>query len=234
MIKLAMACMASLAVAASADAAAILQVQQQVNTQTPIVFTASGNTTTVSTTGSGVVGATPPGWVPVFVTIGAAPIAQPAFMSFTTPLTSSTAATTTPGGIINQDGYSGTIQFNFTSTPAVLTNILTVTFSGGVFSGSLGGNSVALTAAQPPDVVTYTSNTNPELVAGLIQRDFSLSFSGLTSPLSLSGSTIASNAASVSGTFSGTVIPEPASVVMMSISAVAGLGFYGLRRRFQA
>jgi len=232
MIKLAMACMASLAVAASADAAAILQVQQQVNTNTPIVFTASGSTTTVSTTGSGAVGVTPPGWIPVFVTIGAAPIAQPAFMSFTTPLTSSTAATTT-GGTINQDGYSGTIQFNFTSTPAVLTNILTVTFSGGVFSGSAGGNSIALTAAQPPDVVNYTSNTNPELVAGLIQRDFSLSFSGLTSPLALSGTTIASNAASVSGTFSGTV-PEPASVVMMSISAVGGLGFYGLRRRLMA
>jgi hypothetical protein len=233
MIKFVLACLASLAVATSVDAAAILQVQQQDNTQTPIVFSASGSTTTVSTTGTGATGLTPPGWVPVLVKIGAAPIAQPAFMSFTSALTSSAVATTT-NGQINQGGYSGTIQFNFTSTPATLTNILTVTFTNGTFSGAVGGNSVALTAAQPPNSVTYVSNTNPELVAGLNQRDFSLSFSGLTSPLALTGSTIGNNSASVTGTFSGSVVPEPASVVMMSISAIAGLGYYGFRRRFMA
>jgi len=229
MIKFVLACLASLAVATSADAAAILQFQQQNNTLTPVVFSASGSTTSVSTTGSGATGANPPGWIPVFVTIGAAPVAQPAFVSFTSPLTSSTAATTTAGQI-SQSGYSGTIQFNFSATNPPATNILTATFTNGTFAGAAGGNSVALTASQPPNSVTYTSSTNPELLTGLNQRDFSISFSGLTSPLALAGTTIGNNSASFSGTFSGSVVPEPASVVMMSISAIAGLGFYGLRR----
>ena len=166
----------------------------------------------------------------MFVTIGAAPISQAAFMSFTTPLTSSTVAT--GGTTIEQSGYSGVIQFNFVAAPTAASNILTVTFTGGLFSGTAGGNSAGLSATQPPGSVTYTSGIAGLLPPGLTSFNFGLSFSGLVNPLALSGTTVGNNAASVSGTFSATtaVIPEPASVVMASMSALVGLGCFGWRR----
>jgi len=138
-----------------------------------------------------------------------------------------------PNATITQGGYAGTIQFNFTSVPTVPGNILTVQFTGGVLSGLVGGNSASLSASFPPNTVNYTSSI-PGLLTGADLRNFSIGFSGLTSGLSLNNTTVASNTGSTAGTFSAQPIPEPASVVMMSISAIAGLGLYGLRRRFQA
>jgi len=120
--------------ATSANAAAILQFAQQNPSQTPIVATNPTTTTTrLATTGTGATGAIPPGFIPVFVTLLNAPVAQPAFMSFTTALTSGTAATQT-GSSINQDSYTGTISFNFTPTTAAATTAAGSTVSvGGAF-----------------------------------------------------------------------------------------------------
>jgi hypothetical protein len=229
---IAVACLASLAMASSTNAAAILQFQQQNSTLSPIVATDTGASTTIATTGAGVVGNNPPGWVPVFVSILGSPIAQPAFMSFTTALTSSSPAT--GGTSISQGGYTGTIQFNLAPAPTAATNILTVTFTGGLLSGNAGGTSAGFSSAQPPSSVTFTS-ANPLLaaeIAASVGRDFALGFSGLSSPLALSGTTIDGFTASAAGTFS-TFIPEPSSVVMASLSALAGLGCFA-RRRFMA
>lgn len=226
LIKFGIACLASLALASSANAAAILQFTQVDTNLTPVVFSASGSTTTISTTGVGALPANPPGWIPVFVNIGTAPITLPAFMSFTTALTSSTAPTSAGGAII-QGGYTGTIQFNFAPAPTATSNILTITFNGGVLAGNTGGNSAGLAASAPPNSVTYSSVLFPQLFAGLDLHNFTLGLSGLTSPI---GTTPGSNTGSISGSFSASVIPEPSSVVMLSISALAGLGCYGVRR----
>ena len=234
--RIAFATLASLAMASSANAAAILQFQQQNTSQTPIVATnPTASTTALTTTGTGATGAIPPGWIPVFVTLLNAPVAQPAFMSFTTALTSGTAATQS-GTTINQDSYTGTIQFNFTPTPAAATNILTATFTGGLLTGVAGGNSATFSASNPPSNVAFTSAI-PEIQAALAAstgRNFGLGLSGLTSVLSIINGTVAPFNASISGTFSTTVVPEPSSIVMAGIPALLGLGFVGFRRRSMA
>jgi hypothetical protein len=227
MMKIAFASLASLAMATAADAAAILQFTQQNTALTPFVFTQSGSTTTITSTGAGVQNGT---WIPVFVTIGGAQTAQQAFMAITQPITATGGATTSGTNIV-QDGYTGRIEFNFAAASTAASNILTVNFNNGQVSGPIGGNAASLTASQPQDMVTYSSVLFPTLVAGLNQNSFGIGFSGLTSPLSITSGTIGSNAGSGSGTFSGAVVPEPASVVMMGFSVVAGLGIYGLRRR---
>jgi len=167
--------------------------------------------------------------------LNAPPVA--AFMSFTTPLASSTAAT--GGANIEQGGYAGTIQFNFTPTPNPASSILVITFQSGLFSGGTGNNSAGLSASQPTGLVTYTAGpTQPQLAAAIAAstgRNFSLSFAGLQPGLSTTGSplTVNSFTSSLTGLFSTTVaVPEPGSVVMASISLLAGLGCFGFRRRF--
>jgi len=227
MMKLAFVSLASLAMATAADAAAILQFTQQNTNLTPFVFTQSGSTTTITSTGAGVQNGT---WIPVSVVLGSGGPAQNAFMAITSPITSGGPATNT-AGTINQDSYTGRIEFNFAPSSTPASNILTVNFNSGLVSGAAGGGSPTLSASQPPGSVTYTSVLFPTLVAGLNANNFSLSFSGLTPGLTVTSGTIGSGNASGSGTFSGSVVPEPASVVMMGFSVVAGLGFYGLRRR---
>jgi len=234
MIKIAFASLASLAMATAADAAFILQYTQNttVPSASPVVFSPNGAGETISSTGTGVQTPPPPTngtWIPVNVTIGSLPGAQPvpAFMSFTSPLTTTSAATTN-GTTVNQAGYTGTIEFNFAPSSTSASNILTVQFSGGTLSGIVGGNAAGLTDSQPPNNVTYSSVLFPTLVAGLTQRDFTINFTGLANVLTSSGA--GTNTASTSGSFSGSVVPEPTSIVMLSISALGGLGFYGVRR----
>jgi len=229
LMRFAMAGLATFAMATTANAAAILQFNQQNLAQTPVVFTSNGTSTTLTTTGTGAVGTAPASWIPVLVTIGSGGGTQNAFMSFTTPLVTGTAASNN-GGNINQDSITGTIEFNFAPASNPVTNILTIQFNGGLLSGQAGGNAVGLTASQPPNSVSYSSVNFPFLFAGLNQHDFTLGFSGLNPTLGITGSSIGSGSASVSGTFSASAVPEPASLVMLSISAVAGLGFYGVRR----
>jgi hypothetical protein len=232
MIRFAIAGLVSVAMASSANAAAILQFQQQFTGDTPIVASnPNASTTVLSSTGTGAVPLNPPGWVPVFVGILGAPATQPAFMSFTAPLTSSTAASSA-GGSIAQGGYTGTIQFNFTPTPNPASNILTITFTGGLLTGVAGGNQANFGASAPPSNVAFTSSI-PALqaeIAASIGRNFALGLSGLTSPLALAGSTVAPFTGSIAGTFS-TFVPEPSSYVMAGISALAGIGCLGFRRR---
>jgi hypothetical protein len=225
MMKIGFASLALLAMATAADAAFILQfTQNTLPGVNPINYTPAGSGSTITSNGTGVVNGT---WVPVNVVLGSAGgPSQAAFMSFTSPLTTPNAATQN-GTTVNQTGYTGTIEFNFAPSSTLASNILTVNFNNGVLSGTFGGNAVGLTSAQPPNSVTYSSTLFPNLFAGLPQHDFALSFSGLVTPL---GNGAGNNASSVSGTFSASAVPEPASIVMLSISALGGLGFYGVRR----
>ena len=137
-LRIAFSALASLAMATSANAAS-LQFFQQNLAQTPIVSSnPSSGTTTLTTTGPGAVGAIPPGWIQVQILLEGQIQTQPAFMSFTTALTSGGAASTS-GTSITQDGYTGTIQFRSLPTTVGSINFLTATFNGGLLTGTAGG-----------------------------------------------------------------------------------------------
>jgi len=234
-LRIAFSALASLAMATSANAAT-LQFSQQNTALTPIVASnPTATTTALSTTGPGAQGAIPPGWIPVFVTLESSPIPQPAFMSFTTVLTSGGPATVA-GTSITQDSYTGTIQFNFAPAPVAASNILTITFTGGLLTGTAGGNSASFSASSPPSTVTYSSGIAAiqAIINTSVTRNFALGLSGLTSPLAIVNGTVAPFAASISGTFSAAAVPEPSSLIMAGIPALLGLGFVGFRRRSMA
>jgi len=111
-------------------------------------------------------------------------------------------------------------------------------FTGGILTGSSGGNSANFSSSQPPSSVTFTSDilaVQQAIAAGVGGRNFSLAFSGLTSSLTVTGGVVNPFFASNTGTFA-TAIPEPTSIVMASIATFAGLGCFGWRhfKRSQA
>jgi len=238
-LRIAFSALASLAMATSANAAAILQFRQTDPNTTPILANNTTTTTTITTQGfgtppqAGVVAPNPPGWVPVNINLLGTPgPGIQAFMSFTQPLTSGAPATLT-GTTISQDSYTGTIQFNSAAGGGGI-NYLTATFNGGLLTGTANGNQASFGASQPPNSVTFTSS-DPFVAAALAAeagRNFTIGFSGLTQPLAIVGTTVRGFGASAAGTFSTTpAVPEPSSLLMTGIPALVGLGFVGFRRR---
>lgn len=232
--RVAIACLASLALATSANAANILQFQQVSNVDAVVASNPGGSTTTTTLTTSPATG------IPVtIISIGTITgLTIQATEIFSVPPTSSTAATNVSGNI-SQSGYNGTIQLIGTpGTPFAGQNILTTTFTNATLSGQTGGNSGTLNGSQPPNTVVFTS-ANPIVIAALggttATGAFSLAFSNLTSTggdgLSINGNTVAAFTAQNTGTFStSVVIPEPTSIVLAGMSVLAGLGCHGWRR----
>jgi hypothetical protein len=226
--SLALASLATLALATPSSAVTILQFGQT-NPDDFVTATSSGGTTTLTTSS-----AASPFSIPVQITnIGGDPVAPPipAFETFQNVVSTGTA--TTAGGTVEQL-YSGTIAI--TSGPnATGGNFLTATFQNASLSGFLGGGSASLVGSRPPQNVTFTSNFAAiiPLIAGNPPENFSISFSNINPPLSLSGTTIAGFTAQNSGTFAtGDVpIPEPSGIVMASMAMIGSLGCYGWRRR---
>jgi hypothetical protein len=225
---LALATLASLAMATSSSAVTILQFGQ-VNPTGFITALASGSTTTLTTNSL-----IAPGSEPILITnIGGTLLATPipAFETFINVVSTGTA--TNSAGTIEQL-FSGTIAI--TSGPNNTGgNFLTATFTNAVLSGLTGGGSASLVGSRPPQSVTFTSNFAPiiPLIAGNPPENFSLSFSNLVPPLGLTGSTISSFLAQNTGTFAtGTaVVPEPSGIAMAGMAMIAGLGCLGWRRR---
>jgi hypothetical protein len=226
---LALASLASLAMATPGSAVTILQFGQT-NPSDFVTAVASATSTTLNTSSS-----LSPQSIPVLITnIGGTNLATPlpAFETFQN-VTSTGTATTTAGTI--EQLYSGTIAI--TAGPnATGGNFLTATFQNAVLSGSTGGGSASLVGSRPPQNVTFTSNFAAivPLIAGNPPENFSISFSNLTPPLAISGSTIAGFTGQNTGTFAtGTteVIPEPSGLVMAGMAVIAGLGCCGWRRR---
>jgi hypothetical protein len=226
---LALATLASLAMATSSSAVTILQFGQT-NPNGFITAVASGGTTTLTTNSL-----VAPGSEPIKITnIGGTLLATPldAFETFQNVVSTGTA--TTAAGQIEQL-YSGTIAIT-SGANGTGGNFLTATFQNAILSGLAGGGSASLVGSRPPQNVLFTSNFAAivALIAGNPPENFSLSFSNLTPPLGITGSTISSFLAQNTGTFAtGTtaVVPEPSGIVMAGMAMVAGLGGLGWRRR---
>jgi hypothetical protein len=233
LIRFAIAGLASLAIATSASAAPVLNFSQQTPTGATefIQGVTSGTTTTLTSVGI-------PGFSPTSISVGVTQIGTtqfiPAVPAFETVTATGTGPVIVSTGGVSKDGFSGTIQL--TQGPGGTgVNLLTATFSGATLSG---GASAALIAP------TATFSTNNAIVAAALGLPpaggtvtglgtFSISLTNISPSLTfVSGSTFSST--QNSGVFS--VIPEPSSIVMASISAFAGLGCFGVRRlkKFQA
>ena len=197
-----------IAAAAPASAAVILTFGQTAGTPIDAVANAAGTSTTITATNA-----------PVSITelLGGAP--SPAF--FDLNIASVDAATPIGGG--GSQHYSG--SFSITSAAGDSgTNFLSGTFSDIVLGV---GPSGVLAAGAPPDTIGLTSDVIKLLAP---PSAIALSFAGLTPAFSIDNATIASFTSSVSGTFSASAVPEPATVGLLGIGLL-GLGMVRRRHR---
>jgi len=242
---LALASLASLAMASSSDAITILTYGQANTADGGIFATPTSSTSTNLTTnsaaapGSNLVNITSIGGITLVPNL---PPNNPAavftaFMTFQN--VASTGAATVNGTEVSQR-YNGTIAF--TAGPGGTGfNYLTATFQNANLSGTLGGGSVTFQGTDPPaNRVVYTSE-DPRVLAALtaigpeaVRLDsFGIGITDLLAGggLVLAGQTIDFDRGSSGGTFASSPVPEPSGLVMAGTAMLASLGCIGWRRR---
>ena len=117
------------------------------------------------------------------------------------------------------------------------TNLLTAAFTGGAFTGLVGGSAASYVNSQPPSAVTFTSDFLD--FSQTTARDISIAINAINPSIGggpgglgdFSGSASGLFGADLSSGAGNDIVPEPAAWVMM----VAGFGLVGVmtRRRSQ-
>jgi len=233
---LAIACLASLGLGTSANAAFIFAFGQSDPTNTGVITATpnAGNTATTLTTNS-----TPnPGSIPILVSQeGNSSLPVSALETFVGVTTTGSASSGTTG--VSQL-ISGLINFNVNNGPGNPAGplILSIQFTNSVLEGA--GNSGDLRGSQPGQgTVTLTVGPAGAPIAAAVGVPIGTPFTGAYSnslvgvlpPFSIVGTTIAGFTAQTAGNVSPSTIPEPASIVMTSTAVLAGFGVFGWRRR---
>jgi hypothetical protein len=196
---------ALIALALPAHATTILTMGQTSGSDT-ITATANGAGTTTTITGTNVA-------IDITQIDAAVAVPTPALLDFNA----------TSIGVASHVGSDVTQAFagSFSITAGAV-NYLSGTFTDAVFGL---GDSLSLDAADPTEAVNFTSSVIPAFGT---PRGLSLSFTDVTPGVSIDNATLASFAASISGNFSATQIPEPASLALLGL----GLAGLGLVRRY--
>jgi hypothetical protein len=199
-----------LAWASTANASLILTFGQTSSSNTVTATDSGGTTTTI--TGSDVA-------VSITQIQGVTPTPTPAFLTF--DLTSVGNATTV-GSFVTQS-FDG--SFSITAgTGDTGTNYLSGTFTDAIFGEN---TSLTLSSSDPPDSIAFTSSVITDLGN---PTGISLSFANVTPGASIDNKTLASFKAGVSGNFSGSPVPEPASLSLLG-AGLLGLGLTRRRRK---
>ena len=218
-----MACVATLLVGSTANASSTILQFAQSNPNDVITATNNGAGVTTFSTAGNVDG----GGLSIPVTASnylgvPKPLGMLMFETFVG--VTSVGPATTVAGSVTQD-FQGTVEF--TALPGGAGAVfLSATFGPtGVFSGGTTGGSGSLNASVPSDTVTFTAQG-----MSFSSPAMSLSYSGITPPVSIGAGSVGSFTGQNSGTFSANIIPEPSTFCLASIALVVGALAYGRKK----